>query len=191
MAHRYRLPLSAAILALLTGCAQDPARCPPIPGGPVYCLQASTAVPSFHTLQDLRVRRGELDERLIAGLEVDATGMRLVGFTPLGQRLLSAEYDNRAARAESLAGDRVDARALLSLAQLAAWPADSVRAGLGAGWELEDTPAGRRVSQDTEVALDIIREGEAPAYRRLVITMPRAGMTVEVRVVEEEENFGR
>ncbi len=171
-------------LALLAGCASDP-RCPDIPGGPRYCLQASSAVAPYVALQDIRIRRGDLDERLIAQLEVDAAGMHLAGLTPMGQRVLEAHFDNRVATAGSLAGDRFDARALLSLVQIAVWPADSVRAGLGEDWQLDDAPARRRLLRDGTSILEVDRVGEPPRYQLLNIHLPDAGLSLTVRAIDE------
>ncbi len=173
------------ILALLAGCASP--RCPDLPGGPRYCLQDTTAVAPYSALQDIRIRRGDLDERLIGQLEVDAAGMRLAGLTPMGQRVLEAQFDNKEATASSLAGDRFDARALLSLVQLAVWPAASVRAGLGHDWELEDTPALRRLLRDGNSVMEVERQGEPPQYQYLDIRLPDAGLSLTVRAIKEED----
>ncbi|HNB42579.1 MAG TPA: DUF3261 domain-containing protein [Burkholderiaceae bacterium] len=180
-----RVSSCLAILALLAGCASDP-RCPPLPGGPRYCLQGTAAVAPHVALQDIRIRRGELDERLIAQLEVDAAGMHLAGLTPMGQRILEAHFDNKTASASSLAGDRLDARALLSLVQLATWPAESVRAGLGDDCILAETPALRHLLRDGRPIMDVVRTGEPPEYQRLEISLPEAGMTVTVQAIKEE-----
>lgn len=105
--------LAVTLCLALAGCAASP-RCPPLPGGPDYCLQDSGAVPAFNALHDIRLRRQGFDERLIAQLEVDADGMRLAGLTPMGQRVLEARFDNVAATASSLADGRLDARAALA-----------------------------------------------------------------------------
>lgn len=170
---------------LLAGCASDP-RCPDLPTGPRFCLQSTAAVTPHATLQDIRIRRGELDERLIAQLEVDAAGMHLAGLTPMGQRILEAHFDNRTATASSLAGDHLDARALLSLVQLATWPAESVRAGLGDDCILVETPALRRLLRDGIAIMDVARTGEPPDYQTLEISLPDAGMTVTVQAIKEE-----
>lgn len=173
------------ILCALTGCASP--RCPDIPGGPRYCLQPSTAVAPFTALQDIRIRRGDLDERLIAQLEVDTAGMRLAGLTPLGQKVLSAEFDNDQARGVSLAGDRFDPRALLSLVQIATWPADSVAAGLDDGWEIAHDGAARRLLHGDELIMEVLREGTPPRYDRLDIHMPKASLYLNVQEVKDAE----
>jgi len=171
------------VLALLAGCAGDPL-CPSLPGGPRYCLQATAAVAPHVALQDIRIRRGELDERLIVQLEVDKAGMRLAGLTPMGQRVLEAQFDNKTASASSLAGDRLDARALLSLVQLATWPAEAVRAGLGDDCILVETPAQRLLLRDGRPIMAVARTGEPPDYQRLEISLPEAGMTVTVQAIK-------
>ncbi len=178
--------LTLIVTAALAGCAGNP-RCPDLPGGPRYCLQTSTAVTPFSALQDIRIQRGELDERLIAQLEVDAAGMHLAGLTPMGQRVLEAHFDNQEATAESLAGARFDARALLSLVQLAVWPADSVRVGLAEDWELEEAPALRRLLREGVAILEVVREGEPPRYRHLDIRLPGAGLSLTVQEIKDDD----
>jgi hypothetical protein len=179
--------LAALILAAaLAGCAANP-RCPDLPGGPRYCLQSTTAVAPYSALQDIRIRRGDLDERLIAQLEVDAGGMHLAGLTPMGQSLLEAHFDNETATASSLAGDRFDARALLSMVQLAVWPVESVRAGLDDDWSVEETPTLRRLLRDGESLLEVAREGDPPRYRHLDISLPGAGLSLTVQAIAEDE----
>jgi hypothetical protein len=180
------LALIAATLAAMAGCASVQ-RCPELPGGPRYCLQATTAVAPFTALQDIRIRRGDLDERLIAQLEVDAAGLHLAGLTPMGQRGLEAHFDNRDATGSSLAGDRFDARALLSLVQLAIWPTESVRAGLGEDWQIEETPALRRLLRDGEVFFEVARQGEPPRYQRLDIRLPGAGLSLTVEAIKDDD----
>lgn len=180
----------AAICLVLTGCAHS-TRCPTIPGGPEYCLQPSSTVPAFFALQDIRIRRHEMDERLIGQLEVDADGMRLACLTPMGQRLLEASFDNRQAFADSVAGDRIDARALLSLVQLSSWPADAVRTGLAAEWDLEESPGLRQVLRAGRTYLEIRQAGKAPNFSRLKINLPDAEMTISVTAIEEETGHGR
>ena len=168
---------------LLSGCASI-SHCPPLPGGLDYCLQSSLEVPAFAATQDVRVRYGNLDERLIAQLEVDGDGMRLVGMTPMGQRLISAQYDNRAATADKVPGDRFEATALLSLIQLATWPEASVRSGLGDRWRLEETPSRRRILRDGQPVLVIDRLGSPPHYRHLTIHLPDAGLSLSIDGIE-------
>lgn len=181
-----KIELILLLLIALAGCAGNP-RCPDIPGGPGYCLQATSAVAPYVALQDIRIQRGDLDERLIAQLEVDAEGMHLAGLTPMGQRVLEAHFDNREATASSLAGDRIDARALLSLVQIAVWPAISVRAGLGEDWELLETPALRRLLRDGASFLEVAREGEPPRYQRLDIRLPGAGLSLFIREIKDDD----
>lgn len=180
-----KISIALILLTTLAGCASP--RCSDIPGGPRYCLQATSAVPPFTALQDIRIRRGDLDERLIAQLEVDTAGMNLAGLTPMGQKVLEAHFDNREATASSLAGDRIDARALLSLVQIAAWPAASVAAGLGDDWRIDETPDLRRLLRDDVSVLEVARLGTAPRYDRLDIRMPDIGLSLTVRTIKEEE----
>jgi hypothetical protein len=177
--------LVGTLCLLLMACTDNP-NCPPLPGGAAYCLQSSTAVPAFTALQDLRLHGRGLDERLIAQLEVDNDGMRLAGLTPMGQRVLEARFDNHAATADSLAGSAIDARALLSLVQVATWPADTVRAGLMDGWTLEETPDRRRILHNEQVFMEILRVGSPPRYTSLTISLPRIELMLTVVEIVEE-----
>lgn len=171
------------ILLALAGCANP--RCPEIPGGPYYCLQTSTAVAPFTVLQDIHISRGALNERLIAQLEVDASGMRLVGFTPLGQKVLSSGFDNVAATGESLIDERLDPRALLSLVQIATWPLEAVESGLQADWLVDDSPTSRRLLHDDRLVMEVLKQGKPPCFDRLDIAMPLVGFALTVEEVKD------
>lgn len=186
MAKSTILALCAASWASLPGCASNP-RCPKLPGGPRYCLQSTTAIVPHVALQDIRIRGGDLDERLIVQLEVDASGMHLAGLTPVGQRVADASFDNRIASASSLAGGTFDAGALLSLVQLAVWPADSVSAGLDEGWRIEESPHLRKILHDGETTMEVVREGTPPKYERLEIRLPSAGLSLIVDAIDDHE----
>ena len=176
---------AVALCSMLSACTDDP-RCPPLPGGAAYCLQSSGAVQAFTALQDIHLQGRGLDERLIARLEVDHDGMRLAGLTPMGQRVLEARFDNQAATADSLAGSGIDARALLSLVQLATWPVDTVRAGLRDGWTLEETSTRRRILHNDQVFMEIAGIGSPPHYANLTIFLPRIELMLTVTEIVEE-----
>ncbi len=81
---------------------------------------------------------------LEALLEIDAEQLRLAGFA-LGQRMFTLLWDG--ARLNEERGPHVpkqlEADRVLRDIQLVYWPAESVRASLPPGWELDDAP-GRR-----------------------------------------------
>jgi hypothetical protein len=143
-------------------------------------------VQAFTALQDIHLQGRGLDERLIARLEVDNDGMRLAGLTPMGQRVLEARFDNQAVTADSLAGSGIDARALLSLVQLATWPVDTVRAGLRDGWTLEETATRRRILHNDEVFMEIAGIRSPPHYASLTISLPRIELMLTVTEIVEE-----
>ncbi len=178
------LSIAALACTVLAGCAQN-ARCPIIPGGPMYCLQDTNSVPPFNALQDIRIRRGDLDERMIAQLEVDATGMRLAGLTPMGQRVFDVVFDNKHATANSIADNRLDFRVLLALVQLAVWPRDRVEAALPSGFRLEEIGHERRLLHEDRAIAAIARSGEPPAYTTLDISISAAGLNVMIETIDE------
>jgi hypothetical protein len=180
------LPLLAALGATLLGGCTGGTRCPALPDGLRYCLQESAAVTPFDTFQSIHVEGPGIDLRLIAALEVDRDGMRMVGLTPMGQRVLETVFDNHTLRT-SIVGDEggVDAGALLALVQLALWPAQAVRAGLPAAWQLDETDGLRRVLRDDgRTELDIARTGTASRWTAIDLSLPAAGLRVRVRDLE-------
>lgn len=177
------LPLLAALGAFLLGGCTGGTRCPALPDGLHYCLQDSAAVTPFDAFQSIHVEGPGIDLRLIAALEVDSAGMRMVGLTPMGQRVLETVFDNHTLRAPAIdAEGGIDAGALLALVQLALWPAHAVRPGLPEGWQLDETDGRRRVLHDDgRTGIDIQRTGSAPRWTAIELSLPAAGLRVQVR----------
>ncbi|XDF36796.1 DUF3261 domain-containing protein [Paracidovorax avenae] len=175
-----RLAGLAAVAAALAGCGPDDGRCAPLPGGGQYCLQPTADVVPFDVQQKATVRFRGHAETMIVQMEVDAQGIRFVGLTPFGHKVVDVEYDNRAVRVHALPDRRLDARLLLALVQIAQWPADSVRAGLSASLSLDaaDPHHVRVQDRDGATAVAVRREGSAPPYDRADIDLPGPGLAL-------------
>lgn len=175
-----RLAALWAVASFLAGCGPDDGRCAPLPGGGQYCLQPTADVAPFDVQQMATVRFRGQAETLIVQLEVDAQGIRFVGLTPFGHKVVDVEYDNRAVRVHALPDRRLDARLLLALVQIAQWPEGSVRAGLSSGLSLDVTdPHLVRVrDRDGAAVVAVRRAGDAPPYERADIDLPGPGLAL-------------
>jgi hypothetical protein len=97
--------------------------------------------------------------------------------------LIELSYDNQSVNAPTLPDARLNPALLVALLQLALWPADAVRAGLGAPLTLEETPTGRRILSRDEPLLTIDHGGD-PAHRRMRLTMPGAGLELAIETLD-------
>ena len=169
-------------LLLVAGCAGDGTSCAAFPGGVRYCLQTTAAVEPFDAQQKLDIAFNGRQETMIAQLEVDADGMRLVGMTPFGQKLLQLGFDNRSVSAEAFAGKGPDPVLLLAVVQLATWPAEQVRVGLGRNnaIDLIDEQTGeqsqRRIVKDGKDIVVIRYTRGHPPSGDMLIRLPAAGV---------------
>jgi hypothetical protein len=174
--------LVIAVLVFAAGCAgtggESGANCAALAAGR-YCLQPSTGVAPFDATQMIRLRIGDRRETLIAELEVDAGGLRLVGLTPFGQKLIQLNYDNRSVQSSTPPGARFDPVFLAATLQLAHWPAAAVRAGLSAPLALEEGAGTRRVLSNGTPVVSIRLDGEQPPYHAVRMTVHPADMEME------------
>jgi hypothetical protein len=108
--------------------------------------------------------------------------------SPLGQTLLQARLrDGRVTEdpAAPLAG-KLDANLLVALMQLASWPADSVRAGLGDNLVLEEGPGRRIVRAGQDTILEITWQGSRLPYDQVRAVLPAAGLSIVSNRLESE-----
>ncbi|HRE17921.1 MAG TPA: DUF3261 domain-containing protein [Rhodocyclaceae bacterium] len=171
---------------LLSACLPGGDSCPTLPGGAPYCLQ--TAPQHFATLQKTSIRFGSQQLTLLTRVESDVKGLRFVGLTPFGQTIMSVSWENGRVHAElppALQG-KLDPAVLLALIQIAQWPAEQVRAGLGPHWNMTETPNRRQLQLATqdETMLDIRWEG-SPPYARLTISAPANGFQMEATRLDD------
>lgn len=181
---RLRRGLSAVAVAtsMLCACAGLPSRpaCAGLPGGGDYCLQSTAELAPFDVQQKIEITRDGRRETLIVQLEVDAQGMKMVGTTPFGQKLLQVGFDNRQIRLDSWPDRRLDPVLLMSLVQIASWPAESVRQGLDDAAALEDSPGMRSVHHHGKPVVLIRYTRASPPLGDLAVTLPAAAIDLDI-----------
>jgi len=180
--RRWPVLLAMLLLAgLVTGCTGDGSSCTSLPGGGRYCLQTTIDVLPFEVQQKVDVSFNGKRETMIAQLEVDAKGMRFVGMTPFGQKLLQLDFDNSRVAAQALPGSGLDPTLLLALVQIASWPAERVRAGLRVATEVTDVE-GRRSLVENDKGIVVVKYTRGlPPLGDMTIQLP--GAAVEFAIV--------
>ena len=182
------LPMVLLSIGFVAGCTGDGSSCTSLPGGGRYCLQTTVDVPPFDVQQKVDVVFNGKRETMIAQLEVDASGMRFVGMTPFGQKLLQLDFDNSRVAVEVFPGTRLDPTLLLALVQLGNWPVERVRAGLNVSTAVIDTD-GRRslVENDKEIVVVKYTRG-LPPLGDTVIQLPVAAVEFAIVNLDVADN---
>lgn len=178
--------LAAALLLASAACSEpgkDP-QCAALIGGGSYCLQPTSALAPFDVLQKVDSRFRERRDTLIVELEVDSAGLRFVGLTPFGQKLIALGYDNHAASATTLPDSRISPALLVALLQIALWPSDAVRAGLEAPLTLEENAGQRRILNRGEPTLSIEHGSGPPPWRRIHLTVHAADLELDIETLD-------
>lgn len=178
------------LCSMLAACIPGNEHCPMLPGGERYCLQKGGAT-AFATLQKTSIHYGQQQITLLTRIESDDKGLRFVGLSPFGQTLMSVSWENGVLRAQlppALQG-KLDPAALLALIQIAQWPEDQVRAGLGPQWEMTATSNRRRLqlTGQNNTMLDISWNG-LPPYERLSIVAPGANFRMDATRLDEGDD---
>jgi hypothetical protein len=181
--HILALPFMLALTACGEG--ERDQQCASLFGGGSYCLQPTTALAPFDLQQKVEANFRGRRETLIANIESDASGVRFVGLTPLGHKLLQVSYDNRAVSAAMLPDKRLNPTLVLALLQIALWPPEVVRTGLEAPLALEDSHEWRHITQRGEKVLSINYRGDQLPYRHMLLHIPAADFAVEVETLPE------
>lgn len=180
----YRRKLAIPLLLAISACGERDPHCADLFGGGTYCLQPSTAVAAFEAQQKVDLWIDGRRDTLIVEFEVDGAGLRLVGLTPLGHKIVQLNYDNRAVTATTLPADsRLSPALLVAMLQLALWPAEAVRAGLEAPLTLEEGADRRRILNRGEPAVTIERTGSQPPYRRLQFAVQGAAIELSIETL--------
>jgi hypothetical protein len=177
--------LALALLALLsaTACTVGDPRCTNLPGGGRYCLQPTAAVRPFDTQQEVEITLGERRETLIVELEVDAGAMRFAALTPFGNTVMQAAYDNQRTETGAWPDQGPPAALLLALLQLALWPADSARAGLGDSLVLDEAEGRRRLLFDGIPVVEVSYTGGRPTGN-LRIVLPATQVKINIKTLD-------
>jgi hypothetical protein len=179
--------IAAAVAVGTFGCAVSPLQnnCCALPGDGRYCLRSTAPMEPFDAVQSVTIEAQGRQTTLIATLEVDKSGIRMAGLTPLGQKLVTVEYDNESVRAEHHieAARPLDPALLLALLQLALWPESEVAAGLVSPLRLASAGNSREIVAGDRVVLTIERDGNVPPYRELRIKSSSFGFALMIRTV--------
>lgn len=170
---------------LLVGCATPDPGCVRLPGGGQYCLQSSSAAPAFSVRQQVTAQFKNQREMLIADIDNSADSLDFTGLTPFGLTVFQASYDNRTATAARLPDARLSPELLLGMLQLALWPADTVRRGLGPDAEVQDSPDGRRILVHKELLMELRHDASPLPYQRMQISWPALDMSLDIRTLAE------
>lgn len=181
--------LSLFCVLALAACTENErpgARCARLPGGAVYCLQASSAIPPLAMQDRVDVVRPGFGETMIAELESDDDGMHFVALSPLGQTLFRVDDDNRSLSFDNRIGRDFDPALFLALLQMALWPAESVRQGLASPLTLEEEEGHRRIVADGRVRVEVVYTGARLAHEHLRITVPDAQLTLDITPLDRE-----
>ena len=169
--------LSIGLSVLLAAaCANDGSRCTALPGGSRYCLQTTASVVPFDVQQKVDVVFDGRMDTIIAQVETDALGMRFVGTTPFGQKLVQLSFDNERVALEASQMKGLDPILLLALVQIASWPAASVRAGLGDSASVVEAEGSRRLVKDENELVLIKYTRGRPPLGDMSIQLPGGGV---------------
>ncbi len=169
------LSVCSSIL-LAAACANDSSRCTALPGGSRYCLRTTVDVVPFDAQQKVDVVFDGRTDTIIAQVEADALGMRFVGTTPFGQKLVQLNFDNDRVTLESSQMKGLDPILLLALVQIATWPAESVRTGLSDSALVVDTDGQRRFVKNGSDFVIIKYTRGRPPLSDISIQLPKAGV---------------
>ena len=189
---RRRLLIRLCALLLVTACGEGSrdSPCPMLGGGGGYCLQATSAPGPFAVRQTVEASFRGRQATMIVAIENDADGLRVIGLTPFGQKLLQISYDNRQVSAATLPDGRLDPTLLVALLQITLWPADAVRAGLTSPLKLEEDDGQRRVLNAGQVILSIRFSTDEAPWRRMHLSEHALALELEIETLPEELNEG-
>ena len=135
--------------------------------------------------QRVTVVRGEERRSFDAQLEVDGSAVRIAAVA-MGQTIATLVWDGKTLeqKVSVHVPPSVTASRILSDVQLAWWPAEAIRAGLPAGFALEEVNDTRVVTQDGRPFASVSYEGAAPAWKIVRLTQQRFGYVLEIESVE-------
>ena len=181
LSHWPVIVLAALSVFLAAACAGGDSRCTALPGGSRYCLQTKTDIVPFDAQQKVDIVFDGRQETIIAQLEADALGMRFVGTTPFGQKLVQLNFDNQRVIVETAQMKGLDPVLLLALVQIATWPAEHVHGGLGNSAQLVESPGQRVVAGGGKDIVVIRYTRGRPPLGDMSIQFP--GLSVEFSIV--------
>lgn len=135
--------------------------------------------------QRVTVVRGDERRSFDAQLEVDAKAVRIAAVA-MGQTVATLTWDGTSLEqhVSQHVPPAVTASRILSDVQLAWWPVQAIRAGLPAGFVLEEGSASRAVTQNGVPFASVAYEGSAPAWSHVRLTHQKFGYVLDIESVE-------
>ena len=178
-----RVTFSLVALFTCAACVTTPKPAP----APEFGLRLSPASlgRELSLSQRITVVRGEDRKSFDAQLEADASAVRIAAVA-MGHTVASLTWDGKSLeqKVSTHVPAAVTASRILSDVQLAWWPAAAVRAGLPAGFTLEESANSRVVTEAGSPFASVTYEGTAPAWRFVKLTQQRYGYVLEIESVE-------
>jgi hypothetical protein len=157
------------------------------PGVPFRLCRPETG-PEFFANQEVRFSfPGGRQEVVMAAIENRGGRLNLVASSPMGQTLFEVRVQGSEARVDAripIPGD-LDPRVLPALVEFALWPEEALRPALGEGVRLEADGPRRALVRKGRPVWTVLREGEAPPYRTMLLENPALGMSVRIRTLED------
>lgn len=159
-----------------------PGGCQPSHNGPIrlargafFSLRDPAAGPDFFSCQEVRFTLPDgQEETLITAVENDRHRMSVVASTPLGQTLFTVQITSEATRVDPRLPlpPWLDLRLVPAFVQLANWPLDDLRSGLGPGLELFEEGPVRTLRHRGRILLRLAREGSAAPFETVILELP-------------------
>lgn len=178
-----------ATMLLSTSCMKHDSRCANLMGNGRYCLQPTTAITPFYVQQKVEASIKNHNEIMVTEIEVNAEGMQLIGLTPFGHQLVHISYNNEKAKAVVSPDSRLDPTLMIAMIQLALWPVDSVRKGLGEPLLLEESIGHRRYLARDKLVLDVSYANAMAPSNKLNLSFPTLGLMLDIESLPEIERL--
>lgn len=156
--------------------------------GATFNLRPVGSGPAFFASQQVVFTQADgTEETFLTTVEHTPERLSLVASTPFGQTLFTVQMDAQGTRIDPRLPlpAWLDLRLLPTLVQLANWPLEEVRRGLGKGLALQETGSDRTLLKGTEVLLRLHREGDTAPYRAVELEIPRQKVRVRITTLED------
>lgn len=174
------------LCVLLSACSGDQAGaqngCMGLAAGLRYCLRLPSDAAPFDVQQEVQVRSKRLNEVALAQVENTGTSFVVALVSPLGPKLMQAQWSPPQLVQEQAPGVPVPPALLAALVQMAVWPSSSVQAGLQGPHEWIDRP-GQRQRQlwvRGQLWLDVQYSGELPVPTHMQIRLPEHDLELRI-----------
>lgn len=169
------------LLVMPAACTKHESNCTYLSGQGYYCLQTTKMMQPFEAQQQIDISFKDHHEMMIAELEVDQLGLRFVGLTPFGQKLLQIYFDNHKAKIDFSATKMVDPTLLTAILQLTLWPSESIKQGLSPSLRLEEKDGKRLIYDQQTLILEALYTDKKMPLSGVHLTIPRADLILDIK----------